>query len=366
LKKIIEKGSGNSFLFSSNVYNRDISQEVKMNKNAYVTFIIRNDSYLPGALVFAFGLRRQNTKNDLICLVSDNISESAIQSLKVLYDDVIKMKEVYVEHDRRQERQDRPFLFTRFNAFKLGTDGDLGKGYENIIIADCDLLPIKGFDDLFDLKAPAGIINEKKEYCIEFEDGQYIIPETVKDDGTWIWHRIYGNIPHGHLIPKNITDRIKTDYNNMGVNASLMLFKPTMELYNSIMSDLADPIIQSEISKYNWPEMQYITLKLSGDWTNIDIRYSSFNGYPTIDVLNGIHYAGLKPWNIKNKSIKSYGKFEDYQLWFATYMNMLKKYPILQVGKLKRIYDFIEELVLDNKYVFEKESMSQLKILVKE
>jgi len=59
-----------------------------MSKNAYVTFIIRNDSYMPGALVFAYALKLQNTKNDLICIVSENISDNAIKVLKVVYDDV--------------------------------------------------------------------------------------------------------------------------------------------------------------------------------------------------------------------------------------------------------------------------------------
>lgn len=330
-----------------------------MSKNAFVTFIIRNDSYLPGALVFAYGLRLQHTKNDLICIVSDNISETAIADLKILYDDVLVIDEVYVPHDRRHERQDRPFLFSRFNAFRLGKDGDLGKDYDKIIIADCDLLPLSNYDSLFDLPAPAGIINEKKEFCMEYANGKYIIPETTEKNGEWLWHSHYKDYPHGTIIPKEITDRINGDKENMGVNASLMLFKPTMKLYNSIMDDLAIKEVQQEISTYSWPEMQYITVKLSGEWTNVDLKYSSFNGYPKIDVLYGIHYAGLKPWSIKNKSIKSYGKFEDYQLWFYTYTKMIDNYDELKKGKLLRIYNYFQDLLVQDKYQFKKQDLPQ-------
>ena len=331
-----------------------------MSKYAYVTFIIRNDSYMPGALVFGYALRLQQTKHDLICIVSENISERAINALKVVYDDVIVMEELYVPHERRHERQDRPFLFSRFNAFRLGEDGDLGKKYEKIMIADCDHLPLRNFDALFDLPAPAGIINEKKEHCMEYVDGVYIKPDSVELDGTWNWHEIYKHVPHGTLIPKEITDRIKTDKDNMGVNTSVCMFKPTMELYNSIMDDLLLKEVQDEISSYDWPEMQYISLKLSGQWTNIDLRYSSFNGYPKIDVLYGIHFAGLKPWSIKNKSVKSFGKFEDYQLWNYTYLKMMEEYPELEnVGKLRRIRDFIADLMKDKKYHFKKKYLSQ-------
>lgn len=333
-----------------------------MKKNAFVTFIIRNDSYLPGALVFAYALRLQKTQNDLICIVSDNITDRAINTLKLVYDDVIVIDEVFVPHDRRHERQDRPFLFSRFNAFRLGPDGDLGKKYEKIIIADCDLLPLYDYDTLFELNAPAGIINEKKEYCMEYEDGKYIIPESVHLNSEWIWHKIYADVPHGTLIPKEITDRIKTDKENMGVNASVYLFNPTMALYNSVMEDLQDPNVIREISEYNWPEMQYISDKLSGTWTNVDLGFSSFNGYPDIAHIKGIHFAGLKPWSIKNKSIKSFGKFDDYKLWYYTFVKMCDDVEtILENGKMKKLYKFVSEMQNNEKYRFYKTYLPQLK-----
>jgi len=331
-----------------------------MSKNAYVTFIIRNDSYMPGALVFAYALKLQKTVNDLICIVSENISENAIKVLKVLYDDVLVIDELYVAHDRRHERQDRPFLFSRFNSFRLGEDGDLGKRYKKIMLADCDHLPLRGFDRLFNLPAPAGIINERKEHCLEYVDGKYIIPDSVEKDGTWNWHEIYRDVPHGTLVPKELTDRVLTDPTNLGINTSICLFEPSMKLYDSIMDDLLQKEVQDRISTYNWPEMQYITGKCSGDWTNIDLKYSSFNGYPKIDVLNGIHFAGLKPWSINNKSVKSFGKFEDYQLWNYTFLKMMKKNPRLsESGKLRRINDFLAELVQNDKYVFKKKHLEQ-------
>lgn len=332
-----------------------------MNKNAYVTFIIMNDSYLPGALVFAYALKLQKTKADLVCIVSENVSEKAIASLKLVYDEVYVIDEVYVPHERRHERQDRPFLFSRFNAFRLGLDGDLGKGYEKIIIADCDLLPLSDYDALFDLPAPAGIINEKKEYCLEYEDGKYIIPDSVEIDCTWNWHKIYADVPHGTLIAKEITDRIKTDKLNLGVNTSLCLFNPSMKEFNAILEDLENTETQSEISTYNWPEMQYITDRLSGQWTNIDLRYSSFNGYPKIECLKGIHFAGLKPWNMKNKSVKSFGKFDDYKLWFYTYTKMCQNIPaLLNNKKLNSLFVVISDLQKDQKFVFTKTNLKHL------
>ncbi len=332
-----------------------------MNKNAYVTFIIRNDSFLPGALVFGYALRLQETIHDLVCIVSENVSNRAKHALSEIYDDVITIPEVYVPHERRHERQDRPYLFSRFSSFRLGKDGDLGKGYDKIIVADCDILPLHNYDALFDLPAPAGIINENKSHCMEYKDGEYIIPDSVYENGTWNWHEIYRNIPHGAKIPTTITERIKQDKTNLGVHSSLCLYEPTMDFFNSIMDDLLDPNVQKEISTYNWPEMQYMSNKLSGKWHNMDLKYSSFNGYPLIEVINGTHFAGLKPWSIKNKSVKSFSKFDDYRLWNHTFIRMCDEIPVLKEhNKIRKMYHFITNLLQDKKYHFYKSYVPHL------
>jgi len=67
-----------------------------MSKNAYVTFIIRNDSFMPGALVFAYALRLQETVHDLVVIVSENVTDRAKNTLRLVYDDVITIPEVFL------------------------------------------------------------------------------------------------------------------------------------------------------------------------------------------------------------------------------------------------------------------------------
>lgn len=335
-----------------------------MAKNAYVTFIIRNDSFLPGALVFAYALRRQDTPNDLVCIVSDNLKKSSIDALHVLFDDVIVLKDIFVPHKNRQERQDRPFLFSRFHALRLGPDGDLGKRYDKVLVADADLLPLKGYDRIFDVDAPAGVINEKKEYCMEYKDGNYIIPDSVEQDGTWIWHEVYKAYPMGTKLPSHITSRVLEDKENMGINAALYLFNPSMEVYDSIKEDLRDPLMRDMIGEFPWPEMQYITWKLSGKWHNLDLRYSSFNGYPEIDVLYGIHYAGLKPWQMNHRSIPHFGKFEDYRLWYAVFLKMVERYPALRKSpKIGKLDHAIRERTKKPDYAFDRRHLDNVEHL---
>ena len=93
---------------------------------AYVTFVMMNDSYVPGALLLAYGLRRQWTEADIVCLVTPEVTADARDALAVLYDHVVEVETVCVPHKRSHQRRDRPFWFTRQNALRLGADGDLG------------------------------------------------------------------------------------------------------------------------------------------------------------------------------------------------------------------------------------------------
>ena len=64
--------------------------------SAYVTFLIRSDSFLPGALLQAFALRSQQTTSDIVCLVTEDISGEAVDTLSVIFDFVVRINSIYV------------------------------------------------------------------------------------------------------------------------------------------------------------------------------------------------------------------------------------------------------------------------------
>jgi len=312
-------------------------------KYAFVTFIMRNGSYLPGALVLASGLRKASAGGDLVCLVTGSVTGQAKSALAALYDKVVDVDEAVLPHARRQERQDRPFLFTRFNALRLGADGDLGCSYEKIVVLDSDILPLRNYGHLFTLGTPAGIINERKEHCLEASpEGRFLIPPGAMQTGKWVWHQVYEPIcPHGQPIDRSITDRVLTDPTNMGVNACLWVLRPSMDEYLAIMEDVERPEVLEQVSNWSWPEMQYATARWSGQWKNVDLRFASFSGYPSPRVVFGIHFAGLKPWSIKKKAaLERWSRYEDFQLWYREYQSLMAAHPELRaVGRLRRLLE---------------------------
>ena len=315
---------------------------------AYVTFLVRNDSYLPGALVLAHGLRRQRTSADLVCLVTPEITRHARDALRQLFDRVIEVETFFVPHRRRQERQDRPYWFTRLNALRLGADGDLGTRYEKVVILDADLLPLRHYDHLFLLRAPAGIINERKSHLVERDARGDHSAERAKA-GEWRWHRLYDPIcPHGHPIPANITDRVRRDPSNMGVHGALLVVEPSLTEYRSIRADVRRPAMRRLVSDlFDWPDMQYLTLRWSGRWTNVDARFCGLNGFPNLAVLFGTHYAGVKPWSFRRpRTMDRYRRYEDFRLWFNRYEALVTRdHPrLLELRSLRSLLMAIRAL----------------------
>jgi hypothetical protein len=314
-----------------------------MSKHAFVTFLMLNDSYLPGALMLAYGLRNQRSKAELVCLVAEGPSAEARRALKVLFDQVIDVPTIYVAHKRRQERQDRPFWFTRWNALRLGPDGDLGYDYDKIVLLDADVLPLRHYKSLFQVDAPAGIPNEERSNLWD--------PDASRraGSGEWSWQRAYrGVCPHGRPIPREITDRVKRDPSNMGLNGSLFVVQPSLAEFRAILEDVRRPEVARLVGDlFDWPDMQYITMRWSGRWHCVDVRYSGFCGFPDLSTLYGTHFAGIKPWYFQRnpQATRRYSRYEDFRYWFGQYRAMLREYPRLgQVGKLRELLRQIDQV----------------------
>ena len=57
-------------------------------KNAWVTLVMLGDGYIPGALAMAASLRFQKTKYDIICMITNDVSEIAKIELEKVFDSV--------------------------------------------------------------------------------------------------------------------------------------------------------------------------------------------------------------------------------------------------------------------------------------
>jgi alpha-N-acetylglucosamine transferase len=316
---------------------------------AFVTFLMLQDSYLPGALVLAHSLRQQGTQADLVCLVTSEISSGARKTLEQVFDVVIPVEGHYFPSAFTDGRPATSFMFTKLHALRLGSDGDLGHHYDGVVLLDADVLPRSHYDHLFTLPTPAGVLNEHKAHLVEPSDrrtpsSNRPMSEQTMSEPTgllrWKWHDAYDAIcPHGHPIPADITDRVKSDPKNMGISGALFVWRPDSAEYQEILEVLRAPDAVASVHKrYPWPDMQFLTGYWSGRWHNVDARFASLNGYPDVDAVFGIHYGGIKPWSIRHKSFLHYARFPDFRLWQAAYLDMVDSHPRLTSdGRLDRL-----------------------------
>ena len=308
-----------------------------------------NDSYLPGALMAAYGLQRQRSLSSRVCVVTPEITPTARDLLGELFDDIVEVDPIGVPEAGSSPDQVRTgsarlsgAALTRFASLRLGPDGDLGCAYEKLVVIDADLLPVSEFEELWFLPAPAGIINEHRDNMADIDDSGALIvdPESLRT-GRWKWHDIYEPVcGHGDPIPQELTDRVADDYANYGVNASLVVIEPSMDTYADLMAWVATPDISRLVqSQWRWVDQQAATLYWSGQWTNVDTSYSALYGYPALELLRGLHFAGVKPWSWRKKGFRRrMHRFPDYRLWAEVYLEMLDEHPVLRShGPLRRL-----------------------------
>ncbi len=268
---------------------------------------------------------------------------------------MIEVDRIHIPHKRSQHRQHTSYVFTRLQALRLGNDGDLGCGYEKIVVLDADVLPLRDFGSLFTLDCPAGIVNERKEHFVELDpQGRQVFPEDLDTTGTWVWHRVYNGVcPHGRPVPREITDRVLTDPSNLGINGSLFVLEPSAIELERILLDVERPEVRRLVRDlYEWPDMQYLTGRWSGKWTSVDVSYSGFAGYPGLRYLRGTHFAGVKPWYFKReKTMARFSRYEDFQHWYRVFTAMMRDHErsLGQNRRLVRLLDSVRAMTADRR-----------------
>ncbi|MGH3939877.1 MAG: glycosyltransferase [Pseudonocardiaceae bacterium] len=316
-----------------------------------MTFLMFNDSYLPGCLMVAYGLKRQGSCSDRVCLITEDVSDRARRALLTLYDKVLDVEEIpipgYQESRsstslRTGSARMQSAALTRFASLRLGPDGDFGCSYEKVVNIDADLLPLCDFERLWSIPAPAGIINEHRAHMADIDNrGQLVARPEAPKTGKWVWHDVYEDIcPPGAPIPQEITDRVAVDFKNYGVNASLLVIEPSISTYQKFMDWVSHSEIRELVrNRWPWTDQQAATLFWSGQWTSLDPSYSIFYGYPTIELARGLHYAGVKPWSWRKRGFaRRIDRFPDHVLWGRRFLEMLDNLPELRsVGGLKRL-----------------------------
>ncbi|QHB21763.1 P13 [Artaxa digramma nucleopolyhedrovirus] len=149
---------------------------------AYVTLVMLNDDYVPGAVALAKSLLLTGTEHDLICMVTPHISQEAVDTLAQVYDKIVRVDCLHYKCPpmltKRQNQMYGPWIeyaFTKWQCLNLVQ-------YKKIVYLDADHLVVKNVDHLFALPAPAMCFtDENYGYYDKFAYGQQLSPQTISN-----------------------------------------------------------------------------------------------------------------------------------------------------------------------------------------
>jgi len=265
----------------------------------YVSLLYSHNNkcdYLEGVLLTGLGLRKQNVKYPLICLVTSDVSLENREIILKIWDKVIEVEYIspipnlngiliknILDPNFIHNNNSLIKIFTKFHIFNYNI-----LPYDKILFIDSDHIPLSDFDKIFDLyDTPAGWL----EVCKKNPDGSYFI--------SWGTHPFKDN----QLIP---IDYINVEKNPLNINAGLLLIKPDNNIFKEIIDELKNNNfkymnLDGKVNNYYWCEQSYLTNKFLGKWHYINHLYNSWGFY---DNSKSLHMAGLK-YNINNNVVNS-------------------------------------------------------------
>ena len=265
----------------------------KTSNYAYFCLVMCGDSYAIGAMVVAHSLRRSGTKNDIICMVTNDISQGAINKLKLFFSRVVFVDYIYIKTKRIKFNKIRKMYgswisksFTKWNIL-------LFNEYEKVMFLDADVIIKHNIDNLFDLNTPAATFDLPQKKSNKNRNGIY---------------NPY-NATHGELVSSSSINRGlgldgKVSFACIGTTIILSPDKKHFEQFKNELKK-AEPFGFTKcINGFDEQSIVwYYSVVLKQRWTHIDCSYNmvvgKVNKWKHKNPIKVLHYVGGKPWNMR-------------------------------------------------------------------
>lgn len=267
-----------------------VPADLDRERYAHVSLLMAGDAYLPGCLVVGAALRwHVQSRASLVCLVDESVSTEARTMLGAVYDRVLVVPRLRAHEDSYPSdllSDAYRDVYTKLHIF----DGAL-LPYERITFIDADLLPLRCFDHLFTVPAPAAVI------------------ESVHPTSQYAYVQHMHGVRHGAPVPPAILEVSSDEDIAGGINAGLLVVQPDrarfLDMVERIRRPMADwgpahRVLFEHGIRYGFPEQHFLQVELQTRWIALDPRFNSMR----IDVPHsfGVHWTiGRKPWcNLAN------------------------------------------------------------------
>lgn len=267
-------------------------------KQAWVTLLTRS-SYLPGAVLLAHSLKKNQSKYPLLILITPSFPSSSIESLAkecaLSNAHLIQIEPLFPP----PENSPSSFIAARFEDTwtKLRVFELHKHGLEKLVFLDADMLVYQNMDELFDLELPGKDWIAANHACVCNLDGdKWAPPNWTKE-----------NCAFTGLGPESAPTLVPgaTDLNGLQthtlLNSGLFIFTPFESQWQSILKYLrTSPTVKS----FLFPDQDFLAEFFKGRWLSLGWKYNALKTWrywhPEMwrdgDVKN-LHYIVDKPWS---------------------------------------------------------------------
>lgn len=281
------------------VFTRE-PDDLAQDRYAHVSLLMRGERYLPGVLVVAAALRwHVRSRAALVCLVDDSVPTWARDMLARVYDRVLEVPRLRAHESSfpaevlADQYRD---MYTKLHLF----DATL-LPYRRVVYVDADLLPLRCFDHLFTVPAPAAVI------------------ESVSASSQYAWVRHMRQVVHGRPVPAPMLELSSDQDITGGINGGLLLVEPDRARFEEMVARIARPMAEwggrhkqhyERGIRYGFAEQHFLQVEFQEAWTAIDPRFNSMR--TDLPHSFGVHWTiGRKPW----ENLRNPGRTTSQGLW---------------------------------------------------
>jgi len=271
-------------------------------KYAYVSTVFRGDKYIDGMMTLAASLKKTETKYDIVCMVTPDVSEGAKNRMKSF--GIVVVDVPYLEYKTKpsitKKQQDAydswlGVSYTKWNCLNLD--------YDKVLFLDVDLIVKENVDHLFNINSPASRFSAE----------------------------IFKRKPFPKRVPPK---RIDYEVNNRGtvINGSIVLLTPNKTHFVQLkeMINEMEPFGFKSLSGTDEQSLSYfMSVYKKGPkltWTNLDAKYLySWRNTTNIPKIYIHNFTGTyKPWI---KDLRT--EYPDTLEWYNVYNTAKEDYPNL-------------------------------------
>ena len=218
-----------------------ITKRVLQRSNfAYFTLVSTNDA-LPGAVLLGWSIKSTKTLNDCVVMVVPEIGTKERNLLRKTYDKVVEVDPIIcrmggkLRHFSSDERTTYSRRMTKCNVFKFIE-------YEKVLYIDSSSYVLWNIDELFAVKAPAGISS------------------LINSLNQTKYHGV--NLPRDHVS--------KSLQLSCGIRGHVLLLTPSLSIFHFSRS-YKGPYNEVHFIQ---PDVEFLTRLFQDQWTHIHSKFA--------------------------------------------------------------------------------------------